>query len=159
MPGANGSFAERVDRLSAAVAQSRSRQLECAPQRRIADADALARALADVVAGGGERLMLHLASAPYVGGRNDVLMKLKPHLDAETVVVGYRTGTGTLRSLVGSLQVESADGRRSVVGSGLSDELQRTPPEIGSVISYRHRDLMPSGLPRFATFVRRREAF
>ena len=159
MPGAGGSFAERIDRLSAAVEQSRSRQLACAPQRRIADRDALARALADVVAGGGEGLMLHLASAPYVGGRSDALMKLKPHLDAEAVVVGHRAGTGRNRSLVGALEVEGSDGRRFLVGSGLTDALRRAPPEVGSVITYRHRDLTSTGLPRFATYVRRHEAF
>jgi len=103
--------------------------------------------------------MLHLASAPYVGGRSDALMKLKPHLDAEAVVVGYRAGTGRNNSLVGALEVEGSDGRRFLVGSGLTDALRRTPPEVGSVITYRHRDLTSSGLPRFATYVRRHETF
>ncbi len=159
MPGAGGTFAERVDLLSAAVARSRSSQLECAPQRRIADRAALDRALAEVVAGGGEGLVLHLASAAFVGGRSDVLMKLKPQLDAEAVVVGYRPGEGRNRSLVGALEVESEDGRRFLVGSGLTDALRQKPPEIGSTITYRHRDLTSSGLPRFATYVRRHEAF
>jgi len=159
MPGADGTFAERVDRLSAAVASARSRQIECVPQRRIADRETLARALGDIVAVGGEGLMLHLASAPYVGGRSDALMKLKPHLDAEAVVVGYRAGTGRNNSLVGALEVEGGDGRRFFVGSGLTDALRRTPPEVGSVITYRHRDLTSSGLPRFATYLRRHETF
>ena len=159
MPGASGSFAERVDRLAAVIARSRSPQIECAPQRRVAGRVELDRALDAVVAAGGEGLMLHLAAAPYVGGRSDALMKLKPHLDAEAVVVGYRPGAGRNRSLVGALEVESNDGRRFRVGSGLNDALRRAPPEIGSVITYRHRDLTPSGLPRFATFVRRHESF
>ena len=159
MPGASGTFAERVDLLSAAVARSGSAQLECAPQRRIADRAALDRALAEVVAGGGEGLVLHLASAPFVGGRSEALMKLKPQLDAEAVVVGYRPGAGRNRSLVGALEVESEDGRRFLVGSGLTDALRRSPPEIGSAITYRHRDLTSSGLPRFATYVRRHETF
>ena len=86
-------------------------------------------------------------------------MKLKPHLDAEAVVVGYRPGTGRNAAQVGALEVRADDGRRFLVGSGLSDALRRSPPEIGSVITYRHRDVTPSGLPRFATFVRRHEAF
>ena len=65
MPGAAGSFAERVDRLAALVARSGAARVELAPQRRVADRAALARALDDVVAAGGEGLMLHLASAPY----------------------------------------------------------------------------------------------
>ena len=159
LPGASGPFAERVERLKGVVADARAPRVVCAPQRRVADCAELARTLDEVVAAGGEGLMLHLASASYVGGRSDALMKLKPHLDAEAMVVGYRSGTGRNAAQVGALEVESGDGRRFLVGSGLSDALRRTPPRIGSVITYRHRDLTPAGLPRFATFVRGHEAF
>jgi DNA ligase len=158
-PGGAGPFAERAERLADLVARTRAPQLVCAPQRRIAGRAELERELEQVVAAGGEGLMLHLASAPYVGGRSDALMKMKPHRDAEAAVVGYRPGAGRNRSLVGALEVEAGDGRRFLVGSGLSDALRRSPPELGSVVTYRYRDLTPAGLPRFATFVRRHEAF
>ncbi len=106
----------------------------------------------------GEGLMLHLASAPYLTGRSDALLKLKPYLDAEAVVVGHQPGLGNLRGQVGALEVESAQRRRFFVGSGMSDALRRDPPAIGSVITYRYRDLTRSGLPRFATYLRRHEA-
>jgi DNA ligase-1 len=50
--------------------------------------------------------------------------------------------------------------RRSVfaLGSGLSDALRREPPPIGVWVTYRYRDRTPSGLPRFASFLRVREA-
>ncbi len=159
LPGAAGTFAERSEHLMAVVADAKAPRVACAPQRRVADRAELALKLDEVVAGGGEGLMLHLASATYAGGRSDALMKLKPYLDAEAVVVGYRPGTGRNVSQVGALEVESGDGRRFLVGSGLSDALRRSPPEVGSVITYRHRDLTPSGLPRFPTFLRRHEAF
>ena len=78
-------------------------------------------------------------------------MKLKPHLDAEAIVVGHRLGTGKY------LEVEAGDGMRFLVGSGLTDALRRQPPPRGAVITYRYRDLTPGGVPRFATFVRRYE--
>ena len=158
-PGGAGPFAERAERLADLIAGARVPLLVCAPQRRLAGRAELERELDRVVAAGGEGLMLHLASAPYVGGRSDALMKMKPHLDAEAAVVGYRPGSGRNRSLVGALEVEAGDGRRFLVGSGLTDALRRSPPGIGSVVTYRYRDLTPAGLPRFATFVRRHEAF
>jgi DNA ligase-1 len=85
-------------------------------------------------------------------------MKLKPHLDAEAVVVGHRGGTGKYLGQVGALEVEGPDGRRFLVGSGLTDALRRDSPPVGSSITYRYRDLTSSGLPRFATFLRRHEA-
>jgi hypothetical protein len=59
---------------------------------------------------------------------------------------------------VGALEVEAPDGRRFLVGSGLTNALRRDPPPVGSSVTYRYRDLTSSGLPRFAIFVRRHEA-
>ena len=85
-------------------------------------------------------------------------MKLKPHLDAEAEVVGQREGRGKYHGMVGALEVRAPDGRRFLVGSGLGDALRQHPPAQGETITYRYRDLTPSGLPRFATFVRMHEA-
>ena len=98
--------------------------------------------------------MLHVVDALHAPGRSEALLKLKPHLDAEAVVVGHRAGTGKYRGLVGALEVESSQGRRFFIGSGLSDSMRRAPPAIGTTITYRYRELTPSGLPRFATYLR-----
>jgi DNA ligase-1 len=158
LPGGAGSFAERAERLAVLAKNVDAPQLVAVPQERIADRGALQRRLESVIAAGGEGLMLHLASATVASGRSDTLMKLKPHLDAEAIVVATRPGAGKYRGQVGALEVESADGRRFLVGSGLSDALRREPPQPGSIITYRYRDLTSSGLPRFATYLRRHEA-
>ncbi len=158
LPRAAGSFAARSQRLAALVAAAGSPQLLAAPQERIDGAAALQRRLDAVVAGGGEGLVLHVASAPWVAGRSDAVLKLKPHLDAEAVVVGHRGGAGKYAGQVGALDVVAADGRRFLVGSGLSDALRRHPPARGEIITYRYRDLTSSGLPRFATYLRRHDA-
>ena len=93
--------------------------------------------------------MLHVADAAYAPGRSELLLKLKPHLDAEAVVVGHRAGSGKYRGLVGAAQ-----GRRFFIGSGLSDAMRREPPAIGTTVTYRYRELTSSGLPRFATYLR-----
>jgi DNA ligase-1 len=147
------SFEARLRRLAALPPRPRT-AVEVAPQWRVADDAELQRALARTVAAGGEGLMLHVAAAPYVAGRSETLLKLKPHLDAEAVVVGHRRGAGKYRGHVGALEVESPDGRRFFVGSGLSDAARANPPRIGSAITYRYRDLTSTGLPRFATFLR-----
>ena len=128
--------------------------VELAPQWRVADRIELERTLARTVAAGGEGLVLHLAEAAYAPGRSDVLLKMKPFLDAEAIVVGHRAGTGKYRRLVGALEVESAQGRRFFIGSGLSDAARRDPPAIGTTVTYRYRELTSTGLPRFATYLR-----
>jgi DNA ligase-1 len=103
--------------------------------------------------------MLHRADAPYLTGRSDVLLKLKPWLDAEAVVVGHLPGKGKYRGMTGALQMEMPDGKRFRLGSGLTDSLRRQPPPIGSRITYRYQQLTKGGLPRFPRYLRVREAF
>ena len=144
-------FAARLARLAALQLPAR---VEVAPQWRVADRLELEQALARTIAVGGEGLMLHVADAAHAPGRSDALLKLKPHLDAEAVVVGHRAGSGRYRGLVGALQVETAQGRRFFIGSGLGAAMRRDPPAIGTTITYRYRELTSSGLPRFATYLR-----
>jgi len=146
-------FAARLARLAALMPNLPAR-VEVAPQWRVADRLELEQALARTIAVGGEGLMLHVADAAHAPGRSDALLKLKPHLDAEAVVVGHRAGSGKYRGLVGALQVETAQGRRFFIGSGLGDAMRRDPPAIGTTITYRYRELTSTGLPRFATYLR-----
>ena len=161
LPGGAGTFGARVARIQAIAAIARNAgtaQLHAAPQRTVDDGAALQRLLHEVVDGGGEGLVLHVASASYVGGRTDMLAKLKPYLDAEAVVVGRRPGHGKYADQLGALQVRTPDGRTFFLGSGLDDALRRGPPPLGTVVSYRYRDVTPAGTPRFASFLRVHEA-
>ena len=159
LPGAPGGFAERARRIEAIVRQSASPQLVAVEQSALADREALRQRLAATLAQGGEGLVLHLGSAPYAVGRSDTLLKLKPSLDSEAVVVAHHAGQGKYEGLLGALEVRTPQGRRFLLGSGLSDALRRDPPAVGSVVTYRYRDLTNSGLPRFASFLRVHAAF
>ena len=154
LPGASGSFAERARRIVVLVRQVGWAQLVAADQAPVADREALHRRLDATVAQGGEGLVLHLASAPFVAGRSDATLKLKPALDAEATVVAYHPGRGKYQGLLGALEVRTAEGRSFLLGTGLSDALRRDPPAIGSVVTYRYRELTSTGAPRFASFMR-----
>ena len=154
LPLAAGSFAERAQAIRDLVRRTGWPQLQAVEQTHVADRKALQRRLTDTVAQGGEGLMLHLASAPYVTGRSDVLIKLKPYLDTEATVVGHRPGKGKYQGLMGALQLQMPEGRRFFIGTGFSDEQRRNPPPVGSSVTYRYRDLTRTGLPRFASFLR-----
>lgn len=158
MPGASGRFDKRAQRLRALVARTAWPQLQAVDQAPVADRAAMQRRLAQTVAEGGEGLVLHLASAEYSTGRSDVMLKLKPTLDTEATVIGHQPGQGKYAGQLGALQVQAPDGRRFLIGTGLSDAMRRSPPPIGTVITYRYRDLTPGGLPRFASFLRLHDA-
>jgi len=154
LPGAAGTFAERAERIRDLALQAAWPQLVAVEQTPVANRDALRDRLASTVAQGGEGLVLHLASAPYRPGRSDVTMKLKPELDTEAVVVAHHPGQGRNAGRLGALEVRAPDGRRFLIGTGFSDAQRCDPPPLGSVVTYRYRDLTASGLPRFASFLR-----
>ena len=154
LPGAPGNFEARARRIDAIATQTAWPQLVAVAQTPVADRAALQRRLAATVAQGGEGLVLHLASAAYRTGRSDAMLKLKPSLDTEATVVAHHPGKGKYEGVLGALEVRTAQGRQFLLGSGLSDGQRRDPPAIGSVVTYRYRDLTSTGLPRFASFLR-----
>ncbi len=107
---------------------------------------------------GAEGIMLHAKDAQFSDGRSDNLLKLKPYQDAEAKVVGYSPGKGKYHGLVGALIVELPSGQQIKLGSGLSDVMRNTPPEIGSMVTYRYNGLTKYGKPRFARFLRVRHS-
>lgn len=159
LPDASGTFAERYEQIKQTVAQTNFLQLVAVEQFRLADNAALKRKLEEIVRAGGEGLMLHRADAPYITGRNDALLKLKPLDDAEATVIGYVPGKGKYEGKMGALQVETADGKRFQIGTGFTDAVRANPPAIGTLVTYTYRGFTKNGLPRFASYWRVRERF
>lgn len=158
LPGGAGSFRERIELLQASVKHAALPWLQVVQQVRVTDNAALKLKLDQVVRGGGEGLVLHRADAVWQTGRSDVLLKLKPQLDAEAVVVAHEAGKGKYHGMLGAIIVMTPDGQRFRLGTGFSDEQRRNPPAFGSTVTYRYRDLTSTGLPKFASFLRIRES-
>ncbi len=154
LPAGSGSFKDRALAIESIVNATAWSQLQAVEQMTIANRATLQAKLDDVVLAGGEGLMLHLANAPLTTGRSDALLKLKPLNDAEATVVGYIVGKGKYTGMTGALVVKSANGQRFNLGMGLSDAQRKSPPAIGSKVTYTYRDVTPSGKPRFASFLR-----
>jgi DNA ligase 1 len=157
LPDAPGTFEERHAKIQQLVAQANWPQLRAVEQVRVAHRAALKRKLDAVINAGGEGLMLHLASAPYITGRSDVLLKLKPLLDTEAVVIGHVPGKGKYAGMLGALHVKTPEGHAFKLGTGFTDAHRANPPPVGSTVTYTYRDKTKTGLPRFASFVRARQ--
>jgi DNA ligase 1 len=153
LPAHGGPFDARIPALQQLLATAPP-WLAPVPQFRLGDDAALQRRLRDIVRQGGEGLMLHRGDALYRGVRSDDLLKLKTHDDAEARVLAQLPGHGKYEGVLGALLVETADGRRFKLGSGFSDAERAAPPAVGSWVTYRYRGLNPSGIPRFASFMR-----
>ena len=159
LPDGAGTFAERAARIRDIVDAAKFSQLVAVVQTPIASRLALQKKFDDIVRNGAEGLMLHLANAPYVTGRSDTLLKLKPLLDTEAKVIEHVPGRGKYQGMMGALRVEMPDGRRFNIGTGFSDSVRKNPPPIGAIITYTYPSLTKSGLPRFASYLRVRETF
>jgi DNA ligase-1 len=154
LPGAPGTFTERAEAIRQVVREANIPWLREIGQFPVVDRDSLQKKLKEVVKAGGEGLVLHRADAPYQTGRSDVLLKLKPWLDAEAEVVGRQPGRGKHAGVLGALRVRTPEGREFLLGTGFSDEQRRNPPPVGGTVTYRYHDLTAGGLPRFASFLR-----
>ena len=150
-------FSERANRIKAIVERANFAALKAVDQHPVKDRAALKRELDAVVKRKGEGLMLHLADAPYVTGRSDVLLKVKSLLDTEGKVVAHISGRGKHNGKMGALLIETPTGLRFKLGTGFSDAVRTNPPPIDSQVTYTYRDLTPSGKPRFASFLRLRD--
>lgn len=157
-PGGSGPFIDRARELQRLARQVRWPQLQAVPQQEIAGREALKSLLAEVVREGGEGLMLHRADAAYVTGRSRTLLKLKPVQDAEAVVIGHLPGRGRHAGRLGALRVRGEDGTVFDLGTGFSDGERVSPPPLGHTVTYTYRGRTPQGVPRFASFLRSRDA-
>jgi DNA ligase-1 len=158
LPGAAGTFAERSARLVALLEKSSVGWLQPVTQTRVIDRAALQAQLKSTVAGGGEGLMLHRAEASWQPGRSADLRKLKLVPDEDARVVGHIDGKGKHAGRLGALLLETPEGKRFALGTGFTDAQREAPPAVGAFVTYRYRDRTPTGLPKFASFLRVRES-
>ncbi len=157
LPASRVNFTQRYEQLVRMVADSASPHLRLVIQFRVADRQALMERLDAIVRGGGEGLMLHRAESLYRSGRSDDLLKLKTYQDAEAVVIAHNPGKGKYAGRMGSVLVETKEGKRFYIGSGFSDEQRLNPPPPGTVVTYKYYGLTSNGTPRFASFLRVRD--
>jgi len=144
-PAHPGTFAARYQLAAMAPGTDPLPHYPCTGRRH------LENYLAEILAAGGEGVMLRNPAAPHAAGRSAGLLKYKPYDDAEGVMVRTEAGAGKYKGQVGALVIRWA-GRLVKVGSGLSDETRLFPPAAGALVTFRHCGFTDSGSPRFPTF-------
>ena len=77
--------------------------------------------------------------------------------DAEATVIAHQPGKGKYARMLGALKVRTAAGVEFLLGTGFSDADRQNPPPIGSLVTYRYREVTKRGVPRFASFHRMRD--
>ena len=157
-PTPNQPFTERIALYQGMVKQIGQPWVQAVPQNPTPSHAALKTLLQKTVQAGGEGLVLHRGSSLYQRGRNGDVIKVKQHEDAEAKVIGHELGQGEHTQRTGALWVETPQGLRFKLGTGLTDAQRENPPAVGQWVTYRYRGLTDKGVPRFASFVRIRPA-
>lgn len=157
LPASPGDLTTRLAVLRKLLPITEAPWIVPVPQLRASTHEALQTLLDKTVHMGGEGLMLHRGGSLYRAERNADLLKVKPFDDAEARVLSYVPGRGKHAGRMGAMWVETADGKRFKLGGGFSDAEREKPPAIGSWVTYRYNGTNPSGLPRFARFLRVRD--
>lgn len=147
-------FSQRYQRVQDLLSGKEAKWLLVVAQANVTLAQEVPERLKNVMAQGGEGLVLHHWDALWQPGRSKLLRKLKPEPDDEARVLAVVPGKGKLKGQMGGLLLETPDKKRFTLGTGFSDAVRRAPPALGSWITYRYRDRTPKGIPRFASFLR-----
>lgn len=151
-------FTHRIDQINTLVRKVESLHFQAIQQFKLSTLDALNIKLEQVVEKHGEGLMLHYENALYSIGRTRSIMKLKPYQDAEAIVLKHIEGKGKYQKMLGAIQVQTSEGIIFKIGSGFSDNERKKPPPIGSTITFKYIGKTRNGVPKFASFLRIREA-
>lgn len=120
-----------------------------------------------VLARGGEGLVLRCPDSKYSFNRSAKYLKWKPELSDECVVVGFNSGTGKFKGVLGTFSVELAKNKdiKFKLSGHLSNEFRKhyifknsvlvsklkpdgIHPVVGNMVTFSYLELHPSGVPR-----------
>ncbi|NOH72667.1 DNA ligase [Vibrio pectenicida] len=154
MPLAPGSYPQRYAHIVQLVDSLQVEHIKFIEHTSISSEQELTSYFDQIDKSKGEGVMLRKLYGDYHHGRGEQLLKMKKHHDAEAKVVGYKAGKGQLEGMVGSLLVQTESGSQFYIGSGLTEQLRKRPPQLGSTITFRYNGYTHTGIPKFARFLR-----
>ncbi|WP_217904602.1 MULTISPECIES: DNA ligase [Vibrio] len=158
LPESAGDYQKRYYTLIDLVKNIDKRHIRFVEHKPIHSEKELFEKLDAITGLSGEGVMLRNITSRYQAGRGNDLLKLKKFNDAEATVIGYKPGSGRLMGMLGALLVRLEDGTEFYIGSGFTDEQRKRPPAIGATVTFRHNGFTNSGKPKFARYMRERQA-
>jgi DNA ligase-1 len=113
-----------------------------------------------LVSKGAEGVMLRAPGSPYVPSRSSYLLKVKQLFDAECKIIGYKSGTGKYKDLLGAFECQLV--KNSAIKftiSGMNDTIRqnyKTSHPKGTVVTFTYMGLSERGVPRHPNYLRKR---
>ena len=127
-------------------------------QTKVKDEAQVMKIYEDLVKKGAEGVMLRAPGSPYEAKRTAHLLKVKPSFDDECKIIGYKAGTGKYVGKLGAFKCELAkDSKIKFDISGMNDAIRssyKTTHPIGTIVTFEHKGINKSGVPRHPNYVR-----
>lgn len=128
--------------------------------------DSLQEFYDEILAHGGEGVMLRQPGSRYVRRRSASLLKMKPTINGFAIITGIQLGAGKHTGKMGALHVQEiepneivrplrTDGIQFKVGTGFSDAQRKEEWKVGTIIKWEAGERTDSGKPRFPRFLAR----
>jgi len=106
----------------------------------------------------GEGVMIKNPNRSYFAGRSSSILKVKNFQDMEGKVISVNKGKGKFKNMMGSLTLLLENNVTFKLGGGFNLEQRKSPPPIGKYITFKYHGLTKNKKPKFASFLRVREA-
>lgn len=155
LPNSPATFNQRLQQLQLII-DNKNPFLQLINQQKIGSLEQLNFKLEQLVSHGAEGIILRRGSSLHHTRRNHDFIKYKLLSDAEATVLAYKPGQGKLTGMMGSLLVELNNGLQFYIGTGFTQKQRKSPPPIGSLITFQYSGFTDKGIPRHARFLRLR---
>jgi DNA ligase-1 len=148
-----GDFLQRLS----IVKKFESKYLKLIKQIKCKSKEELDKYLKEIELKGGEGVIVKNPVLDYFSGRSSQILKVKSFKDMEAKIIGYKSGKGKYKNMLGSFKVKLKNGVIFNLGGGLSEKIRKNPPPLGSIVTFKYYSLTKQGKPKFASFMRVRE--
>jgi len=153
VPHQKGGLLERLNVLERYLVHNVSERIHLIKQTKIKDEHELRSFFDEVIAHGGEGIVLRDPDEPYYTGRTSSALKYKPFTDAECRVTAVLEGRGKFSGQLGAVKCDYK-GKIIKIGSGFTSEQRKNSFLIGTVISFKYYGLTHLGNPKYPVFLR-----
>lgn len=151
-PAAEGDFFQRLEKAGKWFKVHPNASVHIVTQHPCQNAEKLEAYLEEIVADGGEGVIVKNPHLDYISGRTSTILKVKKAQDMEGRVITVNTQGNT--TVMKSLTLELSNGIRFDLGNGFTDIQRLDPPKTGDLVTFKHYGFTKYGRPKFASFMR-----
>lgn len=152
VPMAEGNFYQRLEKAGNWFKMHPNPSVQIVTQHPCQNVEKLEAYLKEVVANGGEGVIVKNPYLDYVSGRTPTILKVKKAQDMEGRVITINTQGNT--TVMKSLTLELSNGIRFDLGNGFTDNQRLNPPKAGDLVTFKYFGFTKYGRPKFASFMR-----